>query len=512
VKVLKLGLLAVVLAVITMLALPKQVMASQPLFPQVENLTDQSFTVSWDTRLIETGQVLYGTSCAGATTSAGADYGYQYSHAVDVVGLAASTTYYYQLVSGGTTYNNGGSCYAVTTGPNLGSPPPTPIALAGSVDLSDCKTAAPGTLVKLSLSRTGLQSETVLAVTSSSGTYSSNVSDLRTQAGTAYFLPQNGDTITVTFDDGNLDSTTFHYSYGGGNEQFIPQPCLYPRWNFLANPGFESADTFGPWVQATQATRESSVVHSGTWALQVSATAANQNTIQDVAVAPNQQYAFSAWINQSVASCAIMKFWDYDTGNLLPGGSASSTTVGSWVQLSGTFSTGPLTNEIMTVLSNCGPGSFYWDDITVLPTTLTNPGFEMSPHGTMGWQLIPPGDGSAQPTTTNPHAGALSLQLQTATAGAYTYAQVAVQPNHTYTLSAYLDESYGGAYVAVWDYSNNDASLGYLFPNNATLNAWQQLSGTFKTAATTSEIELVLKVPSSPSLQTYYWDDFSLSG
>jgi hypothetical protein len=349
-------------------------------------------------------------------------------------------------------------------------------------------------------------------VTNANGYYVAVISNTRTSDGSAYFNPQSGDVMTITYDDGNIDTQTITVTYTGVLRQQIASQCLHSRLTYLGNPGFEYSDNgTGLWTKNAIATRETTVVHSGSYALQASATAPNQSTTESMAVAPNQSYDVSAWVNQSVASGAALNVKDTDTGNYFLYNTVTTAQTGAWVQLKATFTTGATTRAVTVELNNTAAGTYYWDDALIRQTSLVNGGFEMSPHGQTGWSWgAQAGDTAAIIQGSRARSGAVCGEMITAGSSdaTYLYENIDGQPGHTYTLTAYVDQTAPGAQVNIWE-NGQSPLLGSASANSSILNTYQQLSVTFTVPTGASFYQVVLRA-NGPG--TFYWDDVSVSG
>ncbi len=88
-------------------------------------MRDTSFTVSWLTDLVTTGEIHYGTDPGILNQTAYDERGATVvddTHYVTLQGLQPNITYYFDVVSGATTDNNGGVHYSLATGPTLTVP------------------------------------------------------------------------------------------------------------------------------------------------------------------------------------------------------------------------------------------------------------------------------------------------------------------------------------------------------------------------------------------------------
>jgi hypothetical protein len=515
-----------VLLALAAFVLPTGVLASTPNVVSYDTVTDGGLTIYWYTRFVETGSVALFTNsgCSTAVSPAPSfpygDQGNGYSHYIVVQGLSPSTNYYYKITSGGTTYSCSGP---VKTFATLSNPINPPFFVEGYVGLGgiSCNTSvppAPGTVISAYFTRTGVTnpSTTVSTVTGSNGNYALEFGEARTSDGSSQWVPANGDVIHFLMQDGNIDPKSFTITDTGASYLSIAPRCLYPVQNFDANAGFEKPDTYGPWAEGPGASRVTTStsgctvspcpVHSGTDSLQIVATSSTpQNTSQQIAVAPSQNYVVSAYVYQTAANEAVLKVRDTDTGNLLNltgGGSAfiTSGTANAWVLLTGTVSTLSTTRMVTLVLTNQAAGTSYWDDTNLLPTTAVNGGFEMSPLGLMSWNS---GNNvtSFVAQTTNVHSGTFSLQAVTSSGGTgNVYQQVAYTPGTAHTVTVWANPGVASsAYLSVSDFTSGTPTTTLCSTAFATTGSYNQLTCTISAsaAAGVKAIQINLKMSSA---------------
>lgn len=106
-----------------------------PVNPQVTNLSDNSFTVSWTTTKKTTGYLALGEGSSVVTddrdTKGQID---RYSHHVTIKNLDPEQVYHYKIVSGGKSYDALGKPYTVTTAPVVENAPQISDPLVGHVE------------------------------------------------------------------------------------------------------------------------------------------------------------------------------------------------------------------------------------------------------------------------------------------------------------------------------------------------------------------------------------------
>ena len=152
-------------------------------------------------------------------------------------------------------------------------------------------------------------------------------------------------TVTGTATTGS-HSSTFSLTTNNGT---TPPPGA------MANPGFESG-TMTPWTAQPGDTLVSTPVHSGTRALQVSATASQTGEAnQAITLAPNHSYTLRAWVQGNFAFIGVT------------GGANASTWVSSasYTQLAVPFTTGASGAVTVFVHGWYSQGTVFADDFTI---------------------------------------------------------------------------------------------------------------------------------------------------
>ena len=152
-------------------------------------------------------------------------------------------------------------------------------------------------------------------------------------------------TVTGTATSG-AHSTTFSLTTTNGTP---PPPGA------LANPGFESG-AMSPWTAQPGSTVVSSPVHSGTKALQVTATSAQTGEVsQVVTLQPNHAYTLRGWVQGNFAFIGVS------------GGASASTwtSSGAYTQLSVPFTTGANGTVTVFVHGWFAQGNVFADDLSI---------------------------------------------------------------------------------------------------------------------------------------------------
>ena len=186
----------------------------------VTNVNDVSFTVSWITASVVTGQVEWSATAGdlpGSGTTVNDERGAisDDTHTVAIGGLTAETTYFFDVISGGVRDDNGGAHYQVA--PPLTLPPPGTDTAVGAVKRQDSSNAD-GCLVYFTITKGGNDSQVISHYVSDLGGgnffYNAFFGGLRTPSLTAYFGPAAGDTVVITAQCGGDGVGSVNTTYG----------------------------------------------------------------------------------------------------------------------------------------------------------------------------------------------------------------------------------------------------------------------------------------------------------
>ncbi|MEI6327172.1 MAG: LamG domain-containing protein, partial [Candidatus Roizmanbacteria bacterium] len=158
----------------------------------------------------------------------------------------------------------------------------------------------------------------------------------------------------ITTSDAN--SVTVDFTGGSGT---IATNAVFDVKNGLA--------TGWGWYAATTASRESTIVHSGSYSQKIVASGGSQgpisNSLVNMNIVAGNAYLVSAWVYLSSGAGLKLR-----TNQAYLPGSASTTTSGSWQKLSMvSIATTTSNAERILVFPTSGAATFYVDDISVTP-------------------------------------------------------------------------------------------------------------------------------------------------
>ena len=214
--------------------------SQEPQNVKVTNLSDNSFTITYQTDTATTGSVSYGYSKQLGNTQLEA-LDPKNIHSVTVEKLSPLTKYYLVIISGQNTFLNNSSPFEISTGPSISSLPVQTV-IKGKVILPDGN-APNETLVYLSTDNSQLLSTTA----AKDGEFNFSLKGLRIDDLSSY-LEVKKDTVLKLFAISNSLKSTVLFS--GSETYSIPTITLSNDYDFTkdfvptasnsAQPGFPS--------------------------------------------------------------------------------------------------------------------------------------------------------------------------------------------------------------------------------------------------------------------------------
>jgi len=175
---------------------------------KVTNITDASFTITYQTELPATGSVSYGyDKKLGKSELEDVDkekgsFSPKKIHSISVKKLTPATKYYLTIISGSNTFLNNGTPFEIVTGSDISSPSAKQQTIKGKIVLPDGN-APPETLVYLNAENSQLLSSTV----AQDGKFSFSLKELRTNNLSSYFNTNDSTIFKIFATNGSLKST-----------------------------------------------------------------------------------------------------------------------------------------------------------------------------------------------------------------------------------------------------------------------------------------------------------------
>ncbi len=198
---------------------------------KITNISDRSFTITYQTELPSTGSISYGNDKKlGESELEDLDkekgsFSSRKTHSISVKKLMPTTKYYLTIISGSSTFLNNGVPFEATTGPDISSASAKQAAIKGKIVLPDGN-APPEALVYLNAENSQLLSSTI----TKDGEFSFSLKELRTDDLSSYFNA-NGDTIfKIVVTNGSLKSVTSASLNQSGS---LPTITLSNDYNFI---------------------------------------------------------------------------------------------------------------------------------------------------------------------------------------------------------------------------------------------------------------------------------------
>jgi len=193
----------------------KALNSQEPQNVKITNITDASFTVTYQTDAQATGSISYGDDKKlGESELEDVDkekksFSPKKIHSVSIKKLIPSTKYYLTVISGSSTFLNNGSPFEITTGPDISSASAKSDLASAQQNIIKGKIVLPDgnapseALVYLNAENSQLLSSTV----TKDGEFSFLLKDLRTDDLFSYFNIDNNTVFKIFATDGSLKST-----------------------------------------------------------------------------------------------------------------------------------------------------------------------------------------------------------------------------------------------------------------------------------------------------------------
>lgn len=199
--------------------------SEEPKNVKITNLSDDTFTITYQTDIPTIGSVNYGSSKQLGNTQL--EDPPKNIHSLTVAKLSPDTKYYLTIISGQNTFLNNGVPFEILTGPNISSSSASKTVIKGKVILPDGN-APNEALVYLSTDNSQLLSTTV----TKDGKFNFSLSKLRTDDLSSY-LEIDKDSVLKLFAIGNSLQSTVLLS---GDESYsIPTITLSNDYDFTKN-------------------------------------------------------------------------------------------------------------------------------------------------------------------------------------------------------------------------------------------------------------------------------------
>lgn len=174
--------------------------SGEPKNVKIANLSDNSFTITYQTDAATTGSVNYGSSKQLGNTQL--EDLPKNVHSLTVAKLSPSTKYYLTIISGQNTFLNNGIPFEISTGPNISSSSALQTVIKGKVILPDGNVPNEA-LVYLSTDNSQLLSTTV----GKDGEFNFSLKNLRTDDLSSYLEVNQNSVFKLVATSNSLKST-----------------------------------------------------------------------------------------------------------------------------------------------------------------------------------------------------------------------------------------------------------------------------------------------------------------
>jgi hypothetical protein len=220
--------------------------SQEPQDIKITNISNKSFTISYQTNTPTTGSISYGLdeklgkSELDDIDKEKGSFSPKKIHSITIKELMPATKYHLSIISGSNTYLDTGTPFEITTGTNISSPSSNMQAVKGKIVLPDGN-APSEALIYLNAENSQLLSST----TTKDGVFSFSLKDLRTNNLSSYFDMNNNAVFKIFATNGSLKSTAL---VSLNQVESIPTITLSNDYNFVqeASPiSSKSAETSG---------------------------------------------------------------------------------------------------------------------------------------------------------------------------------------------------------------------------------------------------------------------------
>lgn len=196
--------------------------SEEPQNVKVTNLSDNSFSITYQTDALTTGSVNYGASKELGNTEE--ENIPKNIHSITVEKLSPDTKYYFIVNSGQNTFLNNGVPFEISTGPSISSPSAIETAIKGKVVLPDGKVPDEA-LLYLSTDNSQLLSSTV----TKDGEFHFSLKSLRTEDLSSYFKSEENTVFKLLAINKSLKSTVL---FSGKETNSVPTITLSNDYDF----------------------------------------------------------------------------------------------------------------------------------------------------------------------------------------------------------------------------------------------------------------------------------------
>lgn len=204
--------------------------SEEPKNVKITNISDKSFTITYQTDLPSTGSISYGEDKRlGESELEDVDkekgsLSPKKIHSISAKKLKPSTKYYLTIISGPNTFLNNGALFEITTGSNISSASAKQNSIKGKIILPDGSIPLEA-LVYLNAQNSQLLSNTV----AKDGNFSFSLEELRTDDLSSYFDVNDNTVFKIFATDGSLESNAL---VSLGETDYIPTITLSSNYDF----------------------------------------------------------------------------------------------------------------------------------------------------------------------------------------------------------------------------------------------------------------------------------------